>query len=224
MGCNSSKESAPQNEADDNNKENEEKSTDDGKAPAEENTVENHLIDSARSDTKSSSAKTITLRSNGTAKSIEDPQDPSNRVSATEETDVALKTADEEEAATKIQAAFRGHKTRKSMKQPAANEEREPTREELENEFRLDDAELCNAATKIQASFRGHMSRKQIDKKGDVSCSSKEDKLNQDDAENVDNIDLTDPELNKAAAKIQASFRGHMTRKELPDEVKTASK
>lgn len=36
----------------------------------------------------------------------------------------------------------RGHKTRKSMKQPQSQPEpeREPTREELENEFRLDDA------------------------------------------------------------------------------------
>lgn len=54
---------------------------------------------------------------------------------------------DEEQAATKIQAAFRGHKTRQSMKQPAAvaagqtaqQVEPEPTREQLEQEFRLDD-------------------------------------------------------------------------------------
>lgn len=31
-------------------------------------------------------------------------------------------------------------------------------------------------------------------------------------AEELD-IDLTDPELNKAATKIQASFRGHKVRK-----------
>lgn len=33
-------------------------------------------------------------------------------------------------------------------------------------------------------------------------------------AEELD-IDLNDPELNKAATKIQASFRGHKTRKEI---------
>lgn len=32
-------------------------------------------------------------------------------------------------------------------------------------------------------------------------------------AEELD-IDLSDPELNKAATKIQASFRGHKTRKD----------
>lgn len=32
--------------------------------------------------------------------------------------------------------------------------------------------------------------------------------------EDIDNIDLTDPDLNKAATKIQASFRGHKVRKD----------
>lgn len=31
-------------------------------------------------------------------------------------------------------------------------------------------------------------------------------------------IPLDDPEANKAAAKIQASFRGHMTRKKMKDD------
>lgn len=31
-------------------------------------------------------------------------------------------------------------------------------------------------------------------------------------------IDLTDPELHKAATKIQASFRGHKVRKEGPED------
>ncbi|KAK0161798.1 hypothetical protein PV327_008212 [Microctonus hyperodae] len=75
----------------------------------------------------------------------------------------------EEAAATRIQAVFRGHHARKSMKetdtasQQKRNEESEPepTKEQLQEEFRADDVELCNAATKIQASFRGHMSRKE---------------------------------------------------------------
>lgn len=96
---------------------------------------------------------------------------------------------EEEEAAVRIQAAFRGHKVRTNiMKQPANQSEPEPTQQELEAEFRADDvgewrkctlfldhqvcnvanfhiSELCHAATRIQASFRGHMARKQIDKK-----------------------------------------------------------
>ncbi|OXU30079.1 hypothetical protein TSAR_014669 [Trichomalopsis sarcophagae] len=70
----------------------------------------------------------------------------------------------EEEAATRIQAVFRGHHARKSMKETDTSatkqEDNEPTKEELEAEFREDDKELCHAATKIQATFRGHMSRK----------------------------------------------------------------
>ncbi|XP_031369821.1 neuromodulin isoform X2 [Apis dorsata] len=73
-----------------------------------------------------------------------------------------------EKAATRIQAAFRGHHARKSMKdiesstkQTGTKSNSEPTKEQLQQEFRADDKELCEAATKIQASFRGHMSRKE---------------------------------------------------------------
>ena len=39
--------------------------------------------------------------------------------------------------------------------------------------------------------------------------------------ENLEDIDLTDPELNKAATKIQASFRGHKARKQLNEDEET---
>ncbi|XP_047541034.1 sperm surface protein Sp17 [Vanessa atalanta] len=116
----------------------------------------------------------------------------------------------EAEAATKIQAAFRGHQTRKSISmkanKPNQEPEPEPTKSELEAEFRADDKELCNAATKIQASFRGHQARKQTQ----VETKTKE----QQDKEDIEKIDLADPDLNKAATKIQASFRGHKVRKD----------
>ncbi|CAG9864774.1 unnamed protein product [Phyllotreta striolata] len=73
--------------------------------------------------------------------------------------------------------------------------------------------ELCHAATKIQASFRGHMTRKQGKKNDEESGTSQGKGRDEEEEEEVD-IDLTDPELNKAAVKIQASFRGHMTRKD----------
>ncbi|KAE9542283.1 hypothetical protein AGLY_003410 [Aphis glycines] len=101
---------------------------------------------------------------------------------------------------------------------------------DFEKEFRPDDVELCHAATKIQASFRGHMTRKQQaggkDEPGGATASaltSKEETL-ESQLKNVDinkdadldqllDVDLADPELHKAATKIQASFRGHKARK-----------
>ncbi|KAK6467948.1 neurogranin [Huso huso] len=41
---------------------------------------------------------------------------------------------------------------------------------------------------------------------------------NKQQEEDVMDIPLDDPEANKAAAKIQASFRGHMTRKKMKDD------
>lgn len=115
-----------------------------------------YLLFPDTNEEKSLSARTITLRSsdersptkdNASAKS----QDNSSR----QQSGAAEKQSEkeEEQAATKIQAVFRGHKTRQSMKQPTAppakNEDtsggnttatNEPTREQLEEEFRLDDA------------------------------------------------------------------------------------
>ncbi|XP_057375145.2 obscurin-like isoform X2 [Daphnia carinata] len=82
------------------------------------------------------------------------------------------------------------------------------------------DLDLMNAATKIQASFRGHMARKQAEKqsKNDSEITKEMEKLQSKspvpNEEELD-VDLSDPSLNHAATKIQASFRGHMTRKTL---------
>ena len=66
---------------------------------------------------------------------------------------------------------------------------------------------------KIQATFRGHLQRKIVSggDKDDIDVDIQE--ITKKVAEELD-IDLTDPELNKAATKIQASFRGHKTRKQ----------
>lgn len=103
----------------------------------------------------------------------------------------------------------------------SAEAQREPTKEELEADFDPNDQELTHAATRIQACFRGHMSRKdggsgkeekeEEEDKKDVNI----DELTRKVAEELD-IDMDDPELHKAASKIQASFRGHKTRKDVP--------
>ncbi|XP_012538667.1 uncharacterized protein LOC105837979 [Monomorium pharaonis] len=160
--------------------------------------------------------------------------------SATKESSDKGKENEEEEkekevaAATKIQAAFRGHHARKSLrvsetasKQTRSDQEPseatdQPTQEQLEEEFRADDQELCKAAKKIQATFRGHMSRKEqttATAKSAMniveSATSKIEEKMQDAVNELEGFDLGDPDLHKAATKIQASFRGHKVRQEV---------
>ncbi|KYM84299.1 PREDICTED: neuromodulin [Atta cephalotes] len=140
--------------------------------------------------------------------------------------------ADEEKeaAATKIQAAFRGHHARKSLRvsetasketdEKSSESTEQPTQEQLQEEFSTDDQELCNAAKKIQATFRGHMSRKeQAAAKSAMnmveSATAKIEEKMQDAVQELEGIDLADPDLHKAATKIQASFRGHKVRQEV---------
>ncbi|KAL9704297.1 hypothetical protein quinque_007815 [Culex quinquefasciatus] len=104
-----------------------------------------------------------------------------------------------EAAATKIQAAFRGHQVRKGttmkqgdvngseagQQQNSAETEREPTKAELEAEFDPNDEELTQAATRIQACFRGHMARKEPEAEAEA------DKKGEGDKKEVDIDDLT---------------------------------
>lgn len=76
-----------------------------------------------------------------TAKAAVPPPPASQGVVDSEEASISEKERLEEEAAaTSIQAAYRGHKTRKAMKESDNNE---PTREQLEAEFRADDQGTC---------------------------------------------------------------------------------
>jgi len=64
----------------------------------------------------------------------------------------------EDKAATKIQAGFRGHQARKEV-----DKKKKDKAQNLEEE---------KAATKIQAGFRGHQARKEVQKKK-VYCHEK---------------------------------------------------
>merc|ERR1712204_96600 len=85
-----------------------------------------------------------------------------------EEIDIDLDDPETEMAATKIQAGYKGMKTRKEMKaKKKENEEiveQNVTTQEAEEEIDIDmdDPETAIAATKIQASFRGSQSRKEV--------------------------------------------------------------
>ncbi|CAK9826397.1 hypothetical protein ANTRET_LOCUS4256 [Anthophora retusa] len=174
---------------------------------------------------ESSSAK-VESQETSQGKSGESKETSESKEEEKKEDNVTEK--DREEAATRIQAAFRGHHARKSMKETESSTKQtgtksnsEPTKEQLQEEFRADDKELCEAATKIQASFRGHMSRKEqaasLAKSAENAVENVVSKAEEAKkaANELGDIDLTDPDLHKAATKIQASFRGHKVRQEV---------
>lgn len=123
---------------------------------------------------------------------------------------------DEEQAATKIQAGFRGHQARKSVKemksasemgdgeQAERQEKGGDEKEYVENvthsqEIRdFDDPKFDGAASTIQAGFRGYKTREDLKEKssgGSLKSASHQEE--------------------HAAVKIQSSFRGHKARKEI---------
>ena len=83
----------------------------------------------------------------------------------------------------------------------------------------LNDPEVDKAALKIQSSFRGHQARKEVKEiKEKQDNESKDKRAKTRDLEEISihkeslnssmDIDLNDPEVDKAALKIQSSFRG----------------
>ena len=146
-----------------------------------------------------------------------------------EEIDIDLDAPETQEAATKIQASFRGSQARKEVQKMKETKEADekaqvaeiPATENIEEEIDIDlDApETQEAATKIQASFRGSQARKEVEKmKETKEADAKAQEVGMPVTENLEeeiDIDLDAPETQEAATKIQASFRGSQARKEV---------
>ncbi|CAJ0930255.1 unnamed protein product, partial [Mesorhabditis belari] len=104
-------------------------------------------------------------------------------------------SAEHEAAAIKIQAGFRGYKTRRELKK--------------QKEMPEYSDEHTAAATTIQAAYRGHRIRK--------GNKTQQMAGNAEDFEAIEEIDEEDlmRQQNEAATKIQAAYRGYRTRKQI---------
>jgi len=123
------------------------------------------------------------------------PDDPDEFVTVAGAVDeeTAIDAMEEEMAAIKMQAHFRGFQARKNM----AGTTGAATASMVVIESHTDTAEEEAAATKMQAHFKGHMARK----------STKKMKAEED----------------AAATKLQSSFRGHQTRKDMASKKAAAA-
>lgn len=96
---------------------------------------------------------------------------------------------------------------------------KEPEEENLAD-IDLTDPSLNQAASKIQATFRGHRVRKSPlhepknpgDKEQEGEAKDQVDDADKELPDELKDMDLNDPDLAKAAVKIQATFRGYKTR------------
>ena len=149
-----------------------------------------------------------------------------------------LNDKDVQDAATKIQAAFKGHKTRKGQMASEVKKatvfksshhrhivrKSKPVDDDLPD---LKDKDVQDAATKIQAAFKGHKARKgqMASEVKKVTVFKGHRHVRKAKPVDEDLPDLNDKEVQDAATKIQAAFKGHKTRKQgqMASEVKKAT-
>lgn len=178
----------------------------------------------ARKETKRLRTKEI-LRpdhAQGSAVSVlsslgEKDHDAAARIQADYNTGKELKARNE--AATKIQAGYRGYTVRKGLKEKLLDSphlqkiKEEGVAEIKQLNARKDSAELLDereaAAVNTQSVFRGHRTREAI--RGGRPAGD-------------DGIGVNEMQQNEAATKIQSNYRGYYTRKQVKNKHDAATK
>merc|ERR1712079_940080 len=175
---------------------------------------------------KTTSSSTNKARSNVMKSKTEKKEDLPN-----------LKDPEVQEAAIRIQSAFRGHKTRQTMKSTATAARAAATlksaskqQSEASDLPDLQCSQVKDATIKIQSAYRGFQTRKSLKHTADVVNAAitiqsafkkyKKRKLLQEE----DLPDLSDSQVQDATIKIQSAYRGFRTRKEMQHSGQTLPK
>ena len=175
---------------------------------------------------KTTSASTNKARSNVMKSKTEKKEDLPN-----------LKDPEVQEAAVRIQSAFRGHKTRQTMKSTATAARAAATLKSASKQQSdasdlpdLQCSQVKDATIKIQSAYRGFQTRKSLKHTADVVNAAitiqsafkkyKKRKLQQEE----DLPDLSDSQVQDATIKIQSAYRGFRTRKEMQHSGQTLPK
>ncbi|XP_067949184.1 doublecortin domain-containing protein 2-like isoform X2 [Watersipora subatra] len=127
------------------------------------------------------------------------PSNTSNKPDKSTENKSSESEKEQHEAATKIQASYRGHQTRKELKKKTviADSKEKSTVSKMSKD---------EAAVKIQANYRGYKVRKNLKNQKQENTQRKDVSANEPDEE---------AKRNAAAVKIQANYRGYKVRKDM---------
>merc|ERR1712157_599902 len=135
-----------------------------------------------------------------------------------EEVDIDLEDPEVQAATAKIQAGYKGMRTRRDMKEKKAEEKQNDAEKEEEVDIDLNDPEVQAATEKIQAGYKGMRTRRDLKEKNVEEIPNEEKELKEKTETNTQgeineevDIDLGDPEVQAATAKIQAGYKGMRT-------------